>query len=454
MRRRFLSEPPRFAATMGCGASIPAEPMARRPSAVARREHAKREAVRREQLRRDEADRHFCDATFHFHHDDFAETASACELAVKLEPTHARACLLLCQALSRLGHLDDALDAATRAISLGHKEGHRERGAVYSGMHERMDAGVGARDSASPSAASETSSATEPMVSALSDLNVALRIDPSDAKALRLRARARRALGDGRRADEDDAAAARADAEARETQKQNAAGGPSFAVVDDGGLVCVVCIDAPRDTRLMPCEHSALCGDCAKECRDRQGSCPICNAKIKAIEYGSFSRTFAPAEAKMHLARLASAVKKAKEAEEADDEEAELESSLGGTRSTVDSRASARSMPTLSGAFPSTSEARRIAEGNELGIRPRTPERDFSEYTVGAGMEDDLEPDSTPAGTLNRTALRSGVFGDVAGFGLTSSPTPMGAVGDAARAAEVIAAAEDADDAPDTPPRE
>lgn len=445
MRRRFLSEPPRFAATMGCGASIPAEPMARRPSAVARREQAKREAARREQLRRDEADRHFCDATFHFHHDDFAETASACELAVKLEPAHARACLLLCQALSRLGRLDDALDAATRAISLGHKEGHRERGAVYSGMHERMEAGMGARDSASPSAASETSSSTEPMVSALSDLNVALRIDPSDAKALRLRACARRALGDGRRADEDDAAAARADAEARETQKQNAADGPSFAFVDDGGLVCVVCIDAPRDTRLMPCEHSALCGDCAKECRDRQGSCPICNAKIKAIEYGSFSRTFAPAEAKMHLARLASAVKKAKEQ---DDEEADLEE----TRSTVGSRASARSMPTLSGAFPS--EARRTAEENELGIRPRTPERDFSEYTVGAGMEDDLEPDSTPAGTLNRTALRSGVFGDVAGFGLTSSPTPMGAGGDAARAAEVIAAAQDADDAPDTPPRE
>lgn len=430
---------------MGCGASIPAEPMARRPSAVARREQAKREAARREQLRRDEADRHFCDATFHFHHDDFAETASACELAVKLEPAHARACLLLCQALSRLGRLDDALDAATRAISLGHKEGHRERGAVYSGMHERMEAGMGARDSASPSAASETSSSTEPMVSALSDLNVALRIDPSDAKALRLRACARRALGDGRRADEDDAAAARADAEARETQKQNAADGPSFAFVDDGGLVCVVCIDAPRDTRLMPCEHSALCGDCAKECRDRQGSCPICNAKIKAIEYGSFSRTFAPAEAKMHLARLASAVKKAKEQ---DDEEADLEE----TRSTVGSRASARSMPTLSGAFPS--EARRTAEENELGIRPRTPERDFSEYTVGAGMEDDLEPDSTPAGTLNRTALRSGVFGDVAGFGLTSSPTPMGAGGDAARAAEVIAAAQDADDAPDTPPRE
>ena len=68
--------------------------------------------------------------------------------------------------------------------------------------------------------------------------------------------------------------------------------------------------------------------------------------------------------------------------------------------------------------------------------RPGTPERDFSEYTVGAGMEDDLETPTTPAG--NRA---SGVFGDVAGFGLTSSPTPMG--GGTARAA-----------GPDTPPRE
>ena len=199
----------------------------------------------------------------------------------------------------------------------------------------------------------------------------------------------------------------------------------------------------------MPCEHSALCGDCAKECRDRQGSCPICNAKIKAIEYGSFSRTFAPAEAKMHLARLASAVKKAKEQ---DDEEADLEeSSLGGTRSTVGSRASARSMPTLSGAFPS--EARRAAEENELGIRPRTPERDFSEYTVGAGMEDDLEPDSTPAGTLNRTALEAACSGTSRGSARQARPRPWGRSATPRARAEVIAAAEDADDAPDTPPR-
>lgn len=439
---------------MGCGASIPAEPMVRRPSSIARREHAKREAARREQLRRDEADRHFCDATFHFHHDDFAETASACELAVKLEPTHARACLLLCQALSRLGRLDDALDAATRAISLGHREGHRERGAVYAGMHERVVApGEGTRasaESAESAESSESESATSLVVSALSDLNVALRIDPSDVKALRLRARARRALGDGRRADEDEATVARFEAEAKgkEEQKLQAAGD---LFVDDSGLVCVVCIDAPRDTRLMPCEHSALCGDCAKECRNRQGSCPICNTRIKAIEWGSFLRTFAPAEAKMHLARLASAVKKAKEQDdvslESESEDSDG-SSLGDSQALAGSESSTRTMPTLTPVSFESAYSRRLEREDTAGApRPGTPERDFSEYTVGSGMEDDLEMPTTPAG--NRS---SGVFGDVAGFGLTSSPTPMGAIGGALMRAEEEA--EEDVEGPDTPPRE
>ena len=440
---------------MGCGASIPAEPMVRRPSSIARREHAKREAARREQLRRDEADRHFCDATFHFHHDDFAETASACELAVKLEPTHARACLLLCQALSRLGRLDDALDAATRAISLGHREGHRERGAVYAGMHERVVApGEGTRasaESAESAESSESSSATSLVVSALSDLNVALRIDPSDVKALRLRARARRALGDGRRADEDDAAVARAEKKAeaaRKVKQKLEAAGDLF--VDDSGLVCVVCLDAPRDTRLMPCEHSALCGDCAKECRNRQGSCPICNTGIKAIEWGSFQRTFAPAEAKMHLARLASAVKKAKEQDdvslESESEDSDG-SSLGDSQALAGSESSTRTMPTLTPVSFESAYSRRLDREDTAGApRPGTPERDFSEYTVGSGMEDDLEMPTTPVG--NRS---SGVFGDVAGFGLTSSPTPMGAIGGEARAEEE---AEEDVEGPDTPPRE
>jgi hypothetical protein len=62
-------------------------------------------------------------------------------------------------------------------------------------------------------------------------------------------------------------------------------------------------------------------------------------------------------------------------------------------------------------------------------------------------MEDDLEMPTTPAG--NRS---SGVFGDVAGFGLTSSPTPMGAIGGALARAEEEA--EEDVEGPDTPPRE
>ena len=147
----------------------------------------------------------------------------------------------------------------------------------------------------------------------------------------------------------------------------------------------------------------------------------------------------------MHLARLASAVKKAKEQ---DDEEADLEeSSLGGTRSTVGSRA-ARARAHAERAFRRRRGGRRRKRARD----PPAPGRDFSEYTVGAGWRTTWNLTRRPPG-LRRTALRSGVFGDVAGFGLTSSPTPMGAVGDAARGAEVIAAAEDADDAPDTPPR-
>jgi hypothetical protein len=324
-------------------------------------------------------------------------------------------------------------------------------------MHERVVApGEGTRasaesaESAESSESSESSSATSLVVSALSDLNVALRIDPSDVKALRLRARARRALGDGRRADEDDAAVARAEAEAARKEKQKLeAAGDLF--VDDSGLVCVVCIDAPRDTRLMPCEHSALCGDCAKECRNRQGSCPICNTRIKAIEWGSFLRTFAPAEAKMHLARLASAVKKAKEQDdvslESESEDSDG-SSLGDSQALAGSESSTRTMPTLTPVSFESAYSRRLEREDTAGApRPGTPERDFSEYTVGSGMEDDLEMPTTPVG--NRS---SGVFGDVAGFGLTSSPTPMGAIGGALARAEEEA--EEDVEGPDTPPRE
>ena len=75
-----------------------------------------------------------------------------------------------------------------------------------------------------------------------------------------------------------------------------------------------MCIDAPRATRLIPCEHNALCAECARECQRHHGVCPICNARIKAIEYGSFMGTFAPArDDVLSSDRLASAIKKARD---------------------------------------------------------------------------------------------------------------------------------------------
>jgi TPR repeat protein len=41
---------------------------------------------------------------------------------------------------------------------------------------------------------------------------------------------------------------------------------------------CVVCIDAPRSTVLLPCGHVCMCGDCVGDCQ----SCPICRTAIES----------------------------------------------------------------------------------------------------------------------------------------------------------------------------
>ena len=442
-------------------------------------------------------------------------------LALELDDTHARACLLLCQALMKTRNWEEALAAATKAIELGHREGHRERGAVYMGMSSavRADArfrfGSGdapdlsaarqSKDSEAVSgdrtrgAATETPDASsdaktvhggngdaselatgsvgvDPLVLASSDLNVAVRLDAGDVNALRLRAEVRRLLGDAARAEEDERAVREIEktTDAQKKPKDFAEGDPDDGFYDDRGILCVVCLDAPRDTRLSPCAHSALCGDCAKACKERQGACPICNREIKAIEWGSFAQTFAPAEAKLHFARLASAVKKAKE-EDARGVGGDAESIFGGTSagdassslassgssgSSGTLASSRRTMPTLTPA--SFVRARRSPRDDEedgfdsFRLRPATPPRDFSEYTVGAGMEDDLETLATP--TPSRPSRPStfgsretGVFGDVASFGVTGSPAPMGGTGNLGSSARGEAFSESPPERPETP---
>ena len=323
------------------------------------------EERRREARLKEDADRHFFNATFHYHHGGWEEAARLCALAMEQWPTHKRAIMLRCEARIKLQQWDGAMEDADACIAMGLREGHRVRGAAHLSRGSPRDA--------------------------VADLNIALRIEPSDRKAWRLRSKAHEALGNARRAAEDAAEAERKDEDA------------------DAGL-CVVCIDEPRATRLNPCDHNALCAECARECQRHHGVCPICNARIKAIEYGSFMGTFAPAgDDVLSNDRLASAIKKARE-----------ESAMCATLNPI-------------GELGSPGDGSPSSSGTDDGeIRPVTPDvddgqgPDYAAYEVGGDMSDedlggglgglsDSEP-GTP--DLN-----------IAGFGHTqeiASPTPMG----------------------------
>ena len=45
-------------------------------------------------------------------------------------------------------------------------------------------------------------------------------------------------------------------------------------------LLCVICLDAPREVLLKPCKHYCLCSNCSNELRD----CPICKRRIREME--------------------------------------------------------------------------------------------------------------------------------------------------------------------------
>ncbi len=58
---------------------------------------------------------------------------------------------------------------------------------------------------------------------------------------------------------------------------------------------CVVCMAAPRRTRLRPCFHALLCVDCAAELMRRGAGCPTCCAAVERYEEGAFDTSYAPA---------------------------------------------------------------------------------------------------------------------------------------------------------------
>ncbi len=49
---------------------------------------------------------------------------------------------------------------------------------------------------------------------------------------------------------------------------------------------CVVCMAAPRGTRLRPCCHALLCVPCAAALVRRGDSCPACRSGVERYEEG------------------------------------------------------------------------------------------------------------------------------------------------------------------------
>lgn len=58
-----------------------------------------------------------------------------------------------------------------------------------------------------------------------------------------------------------------------------ASGGPAEHLEED--QLCVVCMEMPRDTVLIPCGHMVLCLDCCKDVRGGNGECPVCRIHIE-----------------------------------------------------------------------------------------------------------------------------------------------------------------------------
>lgn len=55
---------------------------------------------------------------------------------------------------------------------------------------------------------------------------------------------------------------------------------------------CVLCMDAPANTQLQPCRHSALCRACADRLLAERPQCPVCRRAVARVDVGVFYRTF------------------------------------------------------------------------------------------------------------------------------------------------------------------
>jgi len=46
---------------------------------------------------------------------------------------------------------------------------------------------------------------------------------------------------------------------------------------------CVVCLNNPRDTTILPCRHMCLCHECADILRTQTNRCPVCRSPVESL---------------------------------------------------------------------------------------------------------------------------------------------------------------------------
>ena len=59
---------------------------------------------------------------------------------------------------------------------------------------------------------------------------------------------------------------------------------------------CMVCMDAPINTRFRPCYHAVVCEECAVELvsRRERAECPVCKGHFLSYDKGKFNATYVP----------------------------------------------------------------------------------------------------------------------------------------------------------------
>ena len=64
----------------------------------------------------------------------------------------------------------------------------------------------------------------------------------------------------------------------------------AMAKAAENGNTCVVCLEAPKDSLLLPCKHMAMCAECTKAVftSSSQPQCPVCRSRIVDCVYNVY----------------------------------------------------------------------------------------------------------------------------------------------------------------------